>query len=463
MILSRAACQAIADRVRRMVRGPGTTWVGISSRWLGDVRWGRNRIMVAGDVRDIVVRVQRMHQGAQGMAETTQLDDDGLETAVRTATAEMHHQGTGQISDYPPPSFTYAAPKNWSDATIGFTSIARGELVQSLIKPAEAVGLWSAGYLSVGAFTEAFFGAEGEAGYCARTSAQCSLTVRDQSGRASGWAGGCSHDWAAIDAPALARRAQEKCLASREPVAIEPGRYTVVLEPQAVGDLLDLVTNSLARDPAEAGFGPFAHPQKPGFSKLGLQVADERVTFGADPMDPLLAICPFDGGGEPYSPVVWVKHGILNALAYNRHYAVDQFNENVPLPNSRAIRMEGGETSLEEMIRTTRRGLLVTRLSRLRVTDPKSLRASGVTRDGLWLIEQGKITKPVKNLGFSDSPLFVLNSLEQLGSPVPVFRLEPAEEELGLNERPAFRAHTPMVVPPLKSRDFNFNRLVDAV
>ncbi|MGH7511360.1 MAG: metallopeptidase TldD-related protein, partial [Gemmatimonadales bacterium] len=334
----------------------------------------------------------------------------------------------------------------------------------SLIKPAEAAGLWSAGYLAVSAFTEAFFGAEGESGYCARTSAQCSMTVRDQSGRGSGWAGGSSHDWAALDAAALARRAQEKCLTSRNPVAIEPGRYTVVLEPQAVGDLLDLITGSaLWRPMAEAGAGPFADPHRPGFSKLGLQVADRRVTFGADPEDPLLGVCPFDRGGEPYRPVLWFKHGILNALAYDRSYAVDAFNENTPLPNSQAIRMEGGESSIEEMIRTTQRGLLVTRFSGLRVIDQNTLSTTGVTRDGLWLIERGKITKPVKNLGFSSSPLFVLNSLEQLGQPVPVFRLEPAEEEVGLNERPAFRAHTPMVVPPLKSRDFNFNRLVDAV
>ncbi|MGH7499906.1 MAG: hypothetical protein ACREL3_13775, partial [Gemmatimonadales bacterium] len=171
LILSREACQAIADRARRMVRGPGTTWVAVGSRWLGDVRWGRNRVMVAGDVRDIVVRVRRMHRGAQGMAETSRLDDEGLGTAVRSATAAMHQEDASGTGDYPPPSFTYAKPKNWSDATVGLTSAARGELVRSLIKPAEAAGLWSAGYLAVSAFTEAFFGAEGESGYCARTSA----------------------------------------------------------------------------------------------------------------------------------------------------------------------------------------------------------------------------------------------------------------------------------------------------
>ncbi|MCR4339463.1 MAG: metallopeptidase TldD-related protein [Gemmatimonadaceae bacterium] len=463
MILSREACQALADRVRRMARGPGTTRVAISSVWLGDVRWGRNRTMMAGDARDVIVRIMRRHRAAAGRAETSRLDDAGLEAAVRWAEEAMRAKSTVHLWDLPPGTRTFAKPTIWSGATIGLTSAARGDLVRSLIQPAEAAGLFSAGYLAVGAFTEAFFDPDGQQGYCARTTAQCSISVRDPSGRGSGWAGGSAHDWAALDPVALARRAQEKCRASREPVAVEPGRYTVVLEPQAVGDLMDLVTNYLGRPPAERGDGPFADRQRPGFSKLGLKVADERVSFGHDPEDPELGVCPFNAAGEPYRAVRWVERGVLTALTYDRAYAVEEFNENIPLPNSRALRMQGGETTIEEMIRTTRRGLLVTRFSGLRVTDHNALLASGVTRDGLWLIENGKISKAVKNFGFSESPLFVLNSLEQLGPPVPVFRLDQAEEQFGQHDRPAFRAHVPMIVPPLKARDFNFNRLVDAV
>jgi predicted Zn-dependent protease len=116
--------------------------------------------------------------------------------------------------------------------------------------------------------------------------------------------------------------------------------------------------------------------------------------------------------------------------------------------------MSGGDTSIEEMIRTTKRGLLVTRFSNRRVLDPTSLLSSGLTRDGLWLIENGKISKSVKNFRFTESPLFVLNSIEQLGVPVPVFRPVRNPHDAGL---------APAIVPPLKVRDFSFTSMIDAV
>ncbi len=465
LILTAEECRAIANRVKRMARGPGTTRVAISSVWTGDVRWARNRVTLAGDARDVNVRITRVYRMSSGTAETSLLDDAGLETALRRAEALMHTQSAGFELAYPPGEPAYLKPAIWSAATVDLAAGRRGEIVRELVTPAEKAGLFSAGYLAVGAFSEGLYGYDGDAVYCARTTARCAVTVRDPSGNGSGWVGATSYDWGALDTAAVARRAQEKCVASRAPVAIEPGRYTVVLEPQAVGDLLDLVADSLLRFPAESGMGPWADPERPGFSKLGKKVADERVTIGHDPMDPLLGVCPFGPDGQAYRPVKWIDRGVLMALAYDREYAVERFHEITPLPNSYSIAMQGGETSLEEMIRTTKRGLLVTRFSNVRVVDFNSLLATGITRDGLWLIENGKITKPVKNMRFSDSPVVVLNSLEQLGKPEPVFRLGKSwywgkEEQ---PDRPVFSPHVPTVVPPLKARGFTFTRLVDAV
>jgi predicted Zn-dependent protease len=117
--------------------------------------------------------------------------------------------------------------------------------------------------------------------------------------------------------------------------------------------------------------------------------------------------------------------------------------------------MSGGETSMDEMIRSTRRGLVVTRFSNLRLLDQTgaSMLSTGLTRDGLWLVENGKINKAVKNFRFTESPLFMLNSIEQLGVPVPVFR--PTRHEGG--------KLTPAIVPPLKVRDFSFTSTIDAI
>jgi len=447
-IFSREECQAIATRALGMVRGPGSTRIGITSGWTGDARWSRNRLALASDRREVKIIVNRKVGFADVRVEATRTDDAGLAAAVEAAEALLRSQGYfGEEPEHlPPQSGTYPSPTLWSERTTALTADQRGAVAGEAMHPAEKAGLWSAGYVAVGAKVDSWFGSDGEALYSARTTSQCSVTTRDQGGRGSGWAGASSYDWAAIDPKALAERARTKCEASREPVAVEPGRYTVVLEPQAVGDLLELILNWLGRRPAENGMGPFADPKRPGFSKLGQKVVDPRIDLSFDPADPALGVPPFDEAGEPMRAVKWIEQGVLTALAYDREYAVESLDENVALPSTRAVRMTGGETTVEQMIASTKRGLLVTRFSGNRELDGASLLSTGYTRDGLWLIENGKITKPVKNFRFTDSPIVMLNSLEALGRPEPVF--QPA---------------APMIVPPLKARGFNFTRLVDAV
>lgn len=415
--------------------------------WRGDVRWARNRITGAGDRRDLHLRIQRNLGFYTVQVLATRTDDAGLAEAVNQL--ELLSRDNPFLLDrdpLPPRRTDFPATTVWSDTTVGVAPDARAALVERLLQPAAEAGLSSAGYLAVGADVESWFGSDGEAVYCTRTSSECSLTARDPTGGGSGWAGASSYDWATIDPVALAERARTKCEASRQPSALEPGRYPVVLEPQAVGDLLDLVVDQLHREPAEQGFGPFADPSRPGFSKLGQRLIDPRIDLTFEPADPQLGVCPFDERGEPLVRAPWFERGVLMALAYDRRYGVNNFNENQALPHTPAVRMSGGEMAIEEMIRNTRRGLLVTRFSGTSVLDPNSLLSTGHTRDGLWLIENGAVTRPVKNFRFTDSPLLMLNSVEALGRPVPIFR-----------------PRAPMIVPPLKVSSFNFTRLVDAI
>ena len=187
-------------------------------------------------------------------------------------------------------------------------------------------------------------------------------------------------------------------------------------------------------------------------SKLGLKVIDERITISHDPADPELGILP----GPWMQPVTWFDKGVLTALMYDRDYALAALNVNPDLRGMIAYRMSGGDASIDEMIRTTKRGLLVTRFSDVRTLDATSLLSTGLTRDGLWLIENGKISKAVKNFRFTESPLFVLNAIEQLGVPVPVFRpvKDPYQSRYPL---------TPAIVPALKARDFSFTSTIDAI
>jgi predicted Zn-dependent protease len=213
-----------------------------------------------------------------------------------------------------------------------------------------------------------------------------------------------------------------------------------------------------------SGFGPFYKDSiGPHHTRLGEQVADERVTISADPMDPDMGFPPFSVtqqwmpdqfANDIYHPVTWIKDGILTHLAYDRNEAIRLFAKNTGLPNSGAFRMSGGSTSIDEMIATTKRGILVTRFDGLQMLDFTSQLYRGYTRDGLWLIENGKISKAIKNMAFTESVLFVLNNIEQLGVPQRVFHPDTITP---------FIAPQPQIVPPLKIRDFSFTALTDAI
>ena len=471
-ILSREECDALYQRIVAFARGGGETRVKITSWWQGELRWARNRVSVGSDRRDVQVGITRtISNGVEGGALTNQLDDESLEDAVRAAERVSKLRARmGNGSGYHPklPEYTRPTSTVWSDATYGLTTERRGEIARSMIAPAEAKGMLSAGYLEVRAASRAILDAAHpelrsggpafwEEPYIAWTQAQCSTTVRDSTGTGSGWAGLSAFDWAKIDPAALGARALEKCLASQHPVSLEPGRYTVILEPQAVADLVEILVDSL--DYREAPEGGTRSPWLLGYedatwlyrSKLGLKVIDERITISHDPVDPALGIVA--AVTERPGPVTWIDHGVLTNIGHHLQTAIERLSGRYNLRGPVGYRMSGGDTSIEGMIRTTKRGLLVTRFSNIRPLGGESLLATGLTRDGLWLIENGKISKAVKNFRFTESPLFVLNSLEQLGPAVPVFR--PTQREGGVL--------TPAIVPALKARDFSFTSTIDAI
>jgi predicted Zn-dependent protease len=466
-ILSEQDCETLAKRVFALANGPGQTYVKVMSWWNGELRWARNRTSLASDRRDIRVDIVRDVGVGRGQVTTNQTDDVSLESAVRAAerTAVLAPIVRRSPPVHPPlPKLDRPKTAIWSDATYAVTPEARGEVARALIEPAEAKGMYSAGYLEMRAGSLAMLSskrigsapAPWDIPYAAWTQAQCSMTVRDKEGSGSGWAGLSSYDWAKIDGSALGARALEKCIASQHPVALEPGRYTVILEPQAVAEMIAIIETSMYREIPELGQGPWVLGQDDVLglwrSKLGLKVLDERITISHDPADPMLGILP-DLWMEP---VTWFNKGVLTNLAFDRDYALEKLNVNAARRGLTGYRMSGGPTSVEEMISTTTRGLLVSHFSNIRVLDDKSLLSTGLTRDGLWLIEHGKISKAVKNLRFTESPLFALNSIDQMGEPVPVFRPVKSPYE---TERPLM----PAIVPPIKSRDFSFTSTIDAI
>ena len=488
-LLSGADCHDIARRFARFVGG-GYVTVYIRSTWVGNVRWARNQISTSGEVEENRVTLQCSVRGARSpWLLINQTTDAALLAAARQMTrvaqlGEEHEEVLEALTRYPlEPALR---PQLFSEATYQLDADRRAEAAQHLVQAAVGHGLPSAGYIQVSAHAQAVIDSLGRARYFPFTSAQYSVTVRDPKGRGSGWAGVDQYDWSKIDASRLTQVALEKCLQSRNPVAIEPGRYTTILEPQAVCDFIgELVFDSEPLDRAIAelesspsnGPSPFLKsaprfgnprtrdPGTPGFSRMGERVVDERITISADPMDPELGFPPFalqENVGDHfdfpvYHPVTWIERGVLRNLSYDRGFAIRMLGQTTGLPNSGAFRMSGGTTSVEEMIATTKRGLLVTRFDNVLQINFPGLLYRGFTRDGLWLIENGKISKPVGNMVFTESILFALNNVEQLGVPQRVFHA-PVAPALYVEYFPQ-----PVIVPPLKIRDFSFTALSQAI
>jgi len=450
--LSAQQCQHLADRILD-VSTTGETQVVIASWWRGELRWARNRVTLASDRRNTEATITRILNGASGTVRTNQFDNESIAGAVKAAERLAMFRGT-DTADLPTPlpTFTYAPAHLWSDTTYGFDESQRGTIAEQACMLVEGQKMSGAGYLEVGASAWAHITSRGLKLYQPSTAAQYSVTARNPKGTGSGWAGISTYDWKKIDHAKLSGIALDKCLKSQNPVAVEPGRYMTILEPQAVADLMvslfgygDYSNSAFDRKASEGGKGPFS-ARVAQQSLLGQPVFDARVTLSHDPSDPELGVRPFTTFGDPYRKVVWVDKGILTSLAYDRSYALERLNEDLPLPNAGAFRMNGGDTSIEEMIRTTRRGILVSRMSNGMGRSLDTGELNGYTRDGVWLIENGAIAKPIKNFRFRESPLFILNRLEQIGPAATVFRP-------GL----------PTIVPALKVRDFNFVALSDAI
>jgi predicted Zn-dependent protease len=331
------------------------------------------------------------------------------------------------------------------DATAAIGAGERAQAALTALAPARRAGdIKAAGFLLVGAGCTAQGNSAGLFAYHRSTSTNYTLTVRTTDGTGSGWAAADHPDWRQIDFARVSARAIDKARTSRNPAAVEPGRYTVIFEPQAVGDLAQLIAFYADARQADEGRSPFS--KEGGGNKVGEKIVDERVTLFSDPADPQLLAQPFDGEGMRLGRQVWVDNGNLNQLQYSRFWAKKQ--NKVATGGATSLKMQGGSSSIDEMIRSTQRGILVTRLWYLREVDPRTILYTGLTRDGTYLIEEGRISRSIRNLRFNESPLFMLNNIDMIG----------AAERLAGTE-----AGGAVVMPALKVRDFNFTSLSEAV
>jgi predicted Zn-dependent protease len=451
--LSEAECQDIARRLAQVAHGGGYNCTTFYSSWTGYVRWARNQISTSGEVRNDFVNVRRNVNGAEN--NWTIMNDTSPAALVAVA---RRAERLAKLEPERPQSDLIARLANeptsasqlFFESTYTLDAEQRAAAAVTLARATASAGMLSAGYIQVEACALAVIDTMGHSQYQPYTTARFSVTVRDPKGVGSGWAGVDWPDWSRIDGPKLAALALDKCIHSRNPVALEPGRYTTILEPQAVCNFC----NQLLSD----GYSvPSAKP--------GQQLIDARLTVSEDAMDPDLGFPTFQptwqrvtNNHRYFHPATWIEHGVFKQWSWRRGWVDDKRSyQGRSLCSSGAYRVtvNGETTSSDEMVASTKRGLLVTRFDNILLLEGSSYLQRGYTRDGLWLIENGKITKAIKNLQFTESILFVLNNVEQIGVPQRVFR---PKFEGDVRELPE-----PVIVPALKIRDFSFTALSDAI
>ena len=455
--MSESECKAIAQRVIAMSAADGVR-VNIQSGWQGNTRFATSEITTSGGVVDTTLAVTITWGKRRAAASTNVLDEPSLRRTVELAErlAKLSPEDAELMPELGTQS--YATVAAYSERTAGLAPDVRARAVLALMQAARAEQA-KAGELALAGFLEAQAGSTAIAtkaglwAYHRASRVELSCTARTPEGTGSGWASGGARDWSQLDAAALGRTAARKAVRSRAPQAIEPGMYTVILEPQAVADMIPSLAGSFNARQADEGRSAFS--KKGGGTRVGEKIADERVTLLSDPEDPELLANPFDGEGFPIRRRVWVENGVLKELSYSRYWAAKQGKEATGggggggggggfgggLPGG--LKMVGGTKTTEELIEGTERGILVTHMFYIRPLDPRTVLLTGLTRDGTFLIEKGKVTRALKNFRWNESPLLMLNRLDELGK--------------------AERTATGQVMPALRVRDFNFASLSDAV
>jgi len=337
---------------------------------------------------------------------------------------------------------TYPEHRGFSAATANIDLESRAKTLNGVLATCRTAKITGAGFHTASEAAAAEATANGNRRYFRSTSAEFSVTARAADGTGSGYFSSDHFDLSKLNAQYVVDQAVNKAVKSRQPRPIEPGVYPVILEAQAVADLVGSLNNSLDARSNEEGRGAFS--AKDGKTKIGEKLFDEKVNLYSDPMHADLPAAPATGEGIPATRLSLIKNGVLENLAYSRFWAQEKKQQPTPGPVNLILESSQPPASMDDMIKGMDRGLLITRFWYVRQIDGRSIMLTGLTRDGLWWIEKGRISHPVTNLRFNQSVLAMLapGNVVAIGAP----------------ER-----KSPLMVPTLGLKAFTFTSVSDAI
>jgi PmbA protein len=435
----------IAATVLRLAKSRGVpeTEVDVSESIEALTRFANNTIHQHVAEQGLVVSIRTVADGRSARVTTNRVDEDSLRAALDDALSLASRQPKDAQLLPLPGSQKYRLVRRFHLETAALSAEERARAVKRACQLAEKRGQVAAGIFSSGQSQSVLANSRGLSASYRQTHATFSVTM--QQGSAASWAKGNAADFRRFDPVRLAETASAKAARAKNPVELEPGRFTVILEPAAVLDLVGFLFYDFAATAV-------ADKRSCLSGRVGKLLFGKNITITDDAYHPEQLGAPFDGEGMPRGRVVLVDQGVVKNLVYSRRSAKEAGTKptghGFALPNEYGeaalnLVFGGGTTSVDEMIASTDRGLLVTRLWYIREVDPYEKIMTGMTRDGLFLIEKGKIAKATRNFRFNQSVLEMLRNVESLG---------PAQRAAG---EEAFE----MVVPPMKIREFHFSEV----
>lgn len=444
--LSQRDAKKITDALLGAAMVPELT-VSVRDRVSGNTRFARNQPTTEGDVDTLEISVTASIDGRTATAVGNRRDPAALAALVAEAEELAALSPVDPEHVAPVGKGLYLQVAGHDKATAKLGAQQRAGLVEQAIAVANGSGegadLELSGFITHHEQSFAVATSAGAFAYHTSTEASLTVTTRTRDALGSGWAGLESFRAAALEAGELTARAAEKADISRDAKALDPGKYVVILEAQAVAELLSFLVDSLDARAADEGRSWFSHQD--GGTRIGEELFHTSITMRSDPADAANPAQPFTGDGQAHKLVRWIGDGVLENLSRSRYWADKTGLPAIPSPSS--VLVDGQDMDLIELVGAVDRAVLVTRFWYNRMLDPRTILATGLTRDGTFLIEQGKITTAIKNFRYNESPVTMLQNVLALGRP----------------QRVVTGGGRVMVVPPMVVRDFNFASASDAV
>jgi predicted Zn-dependent protease len=404
-----------------------------------NLRWANNTLTTNGVARTrdltVIAVVDRPEGTSVGVVTRSGVTLDGVEDTVRAAEANAGSLPPAEdaaplLAGEPSPDFQ-EPPEDTSIRVFSSLAPTLGELFEAAL----VSGRILYGFAEHDVTTTYLGTSTGLRLRYAQPTGKIELTGRSRDGTRSAWVGRSSRDFADVDGHALAAAVEQRLEWSKRRIELPPGRYETILPPSAMGDLMTYLYWSAVALDAHEGRTVFSRPG--GGTRIGERLADARVTLRSDPALPGLECAPFLAtgvssryasvfdNGMPLGPTDWVRDGQLTALVQTRHSARVTGLEPTPFVDNLVLEgPEDGGCGLDDMVAATRRGLLLTCLWYIREVDPQTLLLTGLTRDGVFMVEDGEVVAVVNNFRFNESPVDLLARLADIGAAEPALPRE---------------------------------------